>query len=381
MATQLKLDYESFSDLELAEHVASRDPGAVRLVTERNNRRLFRAAWSILKNREDAEDAVQTAYLRGFDAIRGFEGKSSLSTWLTRIVINEALGRERASKRRKSHLECDSIVFIEDYREKLMRGSATGASPDGSFARAQIRQMLEESISRLPDRFRLVFILREVECLSVAEVADTLGIPEATVKTRHMRARRRLKQDLAPELRNVLTGTFPFAGADCAELTRHVLRAYCGAEMLRQAAAAQSALSQDPSMSDRGITEESLRRLVDRFYGKVRQDDLIGPVFNRAIADWPEHLEKLQAFWSSVMLTSGRYKGRPLPAHIRHADAISPASFARWLAIWRETTGELLDLDSAAALQEKAGRIAESLSLGIRFHRDREAALTPVRIA
>jgi RNA polymerase sigma-70 factor (ECF subfamily) len=228
MATQLKLDYSSFSDLQLAEHVASRDPDAVRLVTERNNRRLFRAAWSILKNREDAEDAVQTAYLRGFDAIGGFEGKSSLSTWLTRIVINEALGRERSRKRRKAQLESDSVVFIEDYREKLMRGSAAEASPDGAFARGEIRELLEAAIARLPHQFRLVFVLREVEGLSVAEVADTLGIPEATVKTRHMRARRRLKQGLAPELRNVLTGTFPFAGADCAALTERIVLAYCG---------------------------------------------------------------------------------------------------------------------------------------------------------
>ena len=124
-----------------------------------------------------------------------------------------------------------------------------------------------------------------------------------------------------------------------------------------------------------GITEESLRHLVQVFYGKVRSDPLIGPVFNAAITDWPEHLDKLQCFWSSIMLTSGRYKGRPLPAHIKHADAISPASFERWLAIWRETTGEMLDPQSAAALQEKAGRIAESLSLGISFHRDRESAL------
>lgn len=123
------------------------------------------------------------------------------------------------------------------------------------------------------------------------------------------------------------------------------------------------------------ITEESLRHLVDAFYAKVRRDPLIGPVFNAAIADWPEHLEKLQCFWSSVMLTSGRYKGRPLPAHVKHADAISPASFERWLIIWRETTDELLDPASAAALQEKAGRIAESLSLGIAFHRDGKSAL------
>ena len=117
------------------------------------------------------------------------------------------------------------------------------------------------------------------------------------------------------------------------------------------------------------ITEDSLKLLVDTFYARVRQDDLIGPVFNRAIDDWPEHLDRLQAFWSSVMLTSGRYKGRPLPAHIKHGDAINPASFERWLGLWRETTNELLDAESAAAMQEKAERIAESLMLGIQFHR------------
>ena len=117
------------------------------------------------------------------------------------------------------------------------------------------------------------------------------------------------------------------------------------------------------------ITEESLKLLVDTFYARVRKDDLIGPVFNGAIDDWPDHLDRLQAFWSSVMLTSGRYKGRPLPAHIKHGDAINAAGFERWLGLWRETTEELLDADSAAAMQEKAERIAESLILGIQFHR------------
>lgn len=126
-------------------------------------------------------------------------------------------------------------------------------------------------------------------------------------------------------------------------------------------------------MNDESITEDSLQKLVETFYGKVREDPLIGPVFNGAIEDWPAHLQKLQAFWSSVMLMTGRYKGQPMPAHVRHADAISPASFERWLAIWRETTEELLDPDSAAAMQDKAARIAESLSLGIDFYRDRAA--------
>ena len=115
------------------------------------------------------------------------------------------------------------------------------------------------------------------------------------------------------------------------------------------------------------IDEAALTRLVDLFYERVRADDLIGPVFDSAIADWPEHLDKLQSFWSSVMLTSGRYKGRPLPAHIKHQARIDAAAFERWLALWKRTTEELFEPASAAALQEKAARIAESLQLGIRF--------------
>jgi hemoglobin len=129
------------------------------------------------------------------------------------------------------------------------------------------------------------------------------------------------------------------------------------------------------SMSVEGITEASLRTLVDLFYGRVREDPVIGPVFNRAIHDWPEHLEKLQAFWSSVMLTSGRYKGRPLPAHIEHGDAIDAQSFERWLTLWQEATNEVMPPAAAAAMQDKAARIAESLSLGIAFARDRGLGL------
>jgi hemoglobin len=125
------------------------------------------------------------------------------------------------------------------------------------------------------------------------------------------------------------------------------------------------------SGGENGITEESLGRLVAAFYFKVRSDELIGPVFEKAISDWPEHLDKLQAFWSSVMLTTGRYKGRPLPAHLKHADSISSASFARWLQIWRETAAELLPPAGAAAIAEKASRIAESLALGIAYAADR----------
>lgn len=115
------------------------------------------------------------------------------------------------------------------------------------------------------------------------------------------------------------------------------------------------------------ITEQQLDQLVDRFYARVREDEVLGPVFNGAIADWPEHLEKLSAFWSSVMLTTGRYKGQPMVAHMKHKAAIEPAMFDRWLGLWRETAAEILDAAGTAAVTEKAERIAESLQLGMFF--------------
>ena len=223
-----KPDLSSLDDPALARLIAARDPAAVRLVTQRNNQRLFRAAWSILGNRAEAEDAVQSAYLRAFAAIDGFEGRASLTTWLTRIAINEALGRARAAKRRRAHLEGDSVAFLDDYREKLMQGSIGDGSPEKAHARAELRHLLEAAVARLPDPFRLVFVLREIEGLGVEEVAETLGLPPNTVKTRHLRARRKLQQDLAPEVKEALTGTFPFAGADCEAMTERVVAASCG---------------------------------------------------------------------------------------------------------------------------------------------------------
>ena len=115
------------------------------------------------------------------------------------------------------------------------------------------------------------------------------------------------------------------------------------------------------------IDEAGLERLVHAFYARVREDAELGPIFNAAIADWPEHLGKLSAFWSSVMLTSGRYKGQPVPAHLKHRDRITPALFARWLALWGETARELMSPGAAAALEAKAARIAESLQFALFF--------------
>ena len=116
-----------------------------------------------------------------------------------------------------------------------------------------------------------------------------------------------------------------------------------------------------------GIDEAQLSKLIPQFYARVREDALIGPVFDDAIEHWDEHLQKLIDFWSSVMLTSGRYKGNPVAAHMKHLPKITPVMFDRWLGLWTEVTDELLSASSANALQRKAIRIAESLKLALYF--------------
>jgi RNA polymerase sigma-70 factor (ECF subfamily) len=217
-------NFVATTDLELARLCAARDSGAIRHVTTANNQRLFRTAWSILKNRAEAEEAVQAAYLAAFANIGSFEGRSSLSTWLTRILVNEAIGRKRAEERRRRHLEKEGVTVLDHYRDTLMRGSEPD-DPDAAFAREQIRKLLEQAVAALPDTFRTVFVLREIEGLSSEDTAAILDVPVATVKTRLFRGRQRLQRMLAPELGSALNGTFPFAGHDCIAMTARVLAA------------------------------------------------------------------------------------------------------------------------------------------------------------
>ncbi|MGZ8281973.1 MAG: group III truncated hemoglobin [Allosphingosinicella sp.] len=115
------------------------------------------------------------------------------------------------------------------------------------------------------------------------------------------------------------------------------------------------------------MTQEKIGTLIDSFYARVRLDPELGPVFNAAVHDWPGHLARLKDFWSSVMLTSGRYKGNPMAVHLRHAGSIAPEMFDRWLGLWRETAQAVMPAEEAAVFIEKAERIAESLKLGLFF--------------
>lgn len=122
----------------------------------------------------------------------------------------------------------------------------------------------------------------------------------------------------------------------------------------------------DRTMDDKAY-EQQLEGLIDTFYTRVRADAQLGPIFNDAVSDWPEHLQQLTLFWHSVMRGSGRYKGQPVPAHLRHRDRITPELFTRWLALWAQTTDELLPAEMARGLQDRASRIAESLQLALFF--------------
>ena len=119
------------------------------------------------------------------------------------------------------------------------------------------------------------------------------------------------------------------------------------------------------------ISEDGIRRLVDAFYAKVRADLDLAPIFERAIpGDWGPHLATMRNFWSSLMLTSGRYKGSPLAVHQR-IEGMAPYLFDRWLELFNETCGELFDVSVADEFRNKAARIAESFRLALFCRPDR----------
>lgn len=223
MPESAEQDYTMLSDLQLASLYAKRNPKAVRTVMTRNNQRLFRTAYSILKSRSEAEDVVQNVYLKAFSSMSSFVGKSTLSTWLTRITVNEALEHKRKAQRRKEYFELNSVIALQQQKDANMSSNASYNEPDRAAARAQLRKLIENAIDQLPEVFKLTFVLREVEQLSVAEISEILNIPTATVKTRSLRAKRLLQKELLAEIGGALSDSFPFAGADCEAMTRKVL--------------------------------------------------------------------------------------------------------------------------------------------------------------
>ena len=227
MSLRREQDWEasSLSDADLDRRARARDEDAVRELMRRYNRRLYRTALSILNDRRDAEEAVQDAYVKAFCGRAAFQGEASYGTWLTRIAINEAIERKRLAGRRARLFATQGIADMTDYRARLAEAPVSHNSPEQSAARAECVKRLERAVEKLPEPLRIVFMLRDINGASVEETAAALDIEPATVKTRLLRARRKLQEILAPDLRAMLEDTFPFAGRHCAELTERVLAA------------------------------------------------------------------------------------------------------------------------------------------------------------
>ncbi|HVS77321.1 MAG TPA: RNA polymerase sigma factor [Steroidobacteraceae bacterium] len=211
---------DSDDEATLVKRVLAGEHLAFGILMRRFNRRLYRLARAIVRDSAEAEDVLQESYLSAFRSLGTFRGESSVSTWLSRLVINECLARVRRDKRRQNVVP---LSASPSDRELDAAPADEAASPDVLADRAQMRAILERRIDALPESFRAVFIMRSVEELSVEETAECLGIPEETVRSRHFRAKGLLREALAREVDLAERGLFEFAGARCDRIIARVL--------------------------------------------------------------------------------------------------------------------------------------------------------------
>ncbi len=212
----------SIGDAELVRRALARDEAAVRAILQANNRRLFRIARGILRNDSEAEDVVQETYVRALTHLEGFRGDSSLSTWLSRIAMNEAMGRLRG---RRPSLELSSLPQQRPEAEIIQFPAPSASSdPEKSMAQREIQEVVEHAIDELPEPFRLVFITRVMEEMNIEETAELLGLKPETVKTRLHRARAMLRENVEKKIGPVILEAFTFSGRRCERLTEAVLK-------------------------------------------------------------------------------------------------------------------------------------------------------------
>jgi RNA polymerase sigma-70 factor (ECF subfamily) len=207
-------------DDELVRRAVARDAAAVRAIMQKHNRRLFRLARSILRDDGEVEDVLQESYVRAFSHIAEFRGGAALSTWLSRIVINEALGRLR--RRRGGEVSLDSVSAPAADIILFPRNDPEH-DPERTMAQREILRIVEQAIDALPDIFRTVLVARLVEGLSVEETADLLSLRAETVKTRLFRARQMLREHIDSRIDPVLFDAFPFAGIRCERVIERVI--------------------------------------------------------------------------------------------------------------------------------------------------------------
>ena len=207
-------------DRSIASNIAGGNRTAFESLMRRYNRRLYRLARATLRDSAEAEDALQDAYLLAFRSMGKFRGDASLPTWLSRLVLNECFGRMRRHARRENVIPMVSATAHIDLVHSCVDDSE---SPDTTLARAQVRGLLERKVDELPDIFRVVFVMRSVEDSSVGETAESLGITEETVRSRHFRAKSMLRAALEAELGLTEGELFEFGGIQCDRVVANVL--------------------------------------------------------------------------------------------------------------------------------------------------------------
>jgi RNA polymerase sigma-70 factor, ECF subfamily len=221
LMAKLNRDNAVPDDVDLARRAQARDAEAFRAIMRRHNQKLYRLARAIIRNDSEAEDIVQETYVTAFAHLANFRGEASLATWLSRIAINEALGRLRKKKRAAAVMSEAPAGDAQIIPFPLAGGSD---DPERTMAQRQILALVEQATDALPDIYRTVFVARVIEGLSMEETADLLHIKPETVKTRLHRARGLVRQKLDEQIGPILLDAFPFAGRRCDRLTEAVMK-------------------------------------------------------------------------------------------------------------------------------------------------------------
>lgn len=218
MPTETADKGQQVSDEELVSRILAGDTAEFETLMRRYNRRVYRTARAVVRDDAEAEDIAQEAYVRAYQHLDQFQGRSSFATWLTSIAFHEALARVRKRSRQQ---EIDAMD--ESSRDSLPQLAVRDGSPEQSASASEISILLESSIDSLPDKYRQVFVLRDVEEMSTTEAAECLGISEENVKVRLHRARALMRRELYTRAGAKSTSAFQFLGARCDRMVQGVM--------------------------------------------------------------------------------------------------------------------------------------------------------------
>lgn len=218
-----QVDLDGYREEELVALARQGGENAIRALIKRNNQRLFRVARAVTRDDAEAEDVVQEAYVRAFTRLDSFKGDALFSTWLTKIALNEAITRIRKRRPVAELEELDIAAAANGGQVIMFPTSLTPPGADAELGRGQVRALLEQAIDELPAAFRIVFILRDVEEMSIDETAAQLSIKPETVKTRLFRARKLMRAAIEKRLSSGFAELFPFNGWRCERMADRVV--------------------------------------------------------------------------------------------------------------------------------------------------------------